>query len=143
MIIPECTRGCAQFINEHRGKTINRSVPMLIRGDSIEEVKKNFDWEIPEFYNMGVDVCDRWAATDPDRTAIIYDSESGIENISYADLFKQSNQLANFLVDIGIHSQDRIGILLPQNPWTAVSTSQRGKWRPFPFLCLLCLALRH
>ncbi len=30
-----------------------------------------FRWRIPERYNIGVDCCDRWAAADPERPAIL------------------------------------------------------------------------
>ena len=45
---------------------------MLPRASSYEELRSRFRWDIPEFYNIGVDVCDRWADVDagsrrPDR----------------------------------------------------------------------------
>ena len=32
---------------------------------------RSFRWQIPARYNIGVDVCDRWAESDPARTAIL------------------------------------------------------------------------
>ncbi len=35
---------------------------MLTSHKTNEEVYGSFRWQIPEFYNIGVDVCDKWAS---------------------------------------------------------------------------------
>jgi acetyl-CoA synthetase len=58
-----------------------------------------FRWEVPEFYNIGVDVCDRWAEREPGRLALTFVDESGgAQDYSFGDLRDLSNQLANLLV---------------------------------------------
>ena len=94
---------------------------MLPRGDTLEEVRDRFHWNIPEFFNMGVSVCDQWADREPDRVAIIHDNGEAVEHLSYGQLRAQSNQLMALLANLGIRANDRVGILLPQNPWTAVA----------------------
>ncbi|MGD9220612.1 MAG: AMP-binding protein, partial [Desulfobacterales bacterium] len=90
-------------------------------GKSYDEVCKSFRWKIPEHYNIGVDICDKWAAQ-PDRLALVYENESGqVERYSFADLKRLSNRLANGLKASGIEQGDRFGILLPQCPETAIS----------------------
>ncbi len=44
---------------------------MMLRGRTYEEVYNNFKWQLPEKYNIGVDVCDKWAG-DRDRVALIH-----------------------------------------------------------------------
>nr|WP_255561481.1 acyl-CoA synthetase [Pseudohoeflea sp. DP4N28-3] len=79
-----------------------------------------FSWKVPERYNIGVDVCDKWADREPDREALIHVTESGsIATYSFADLQALSNRLANALVGDGLRRGDRVGILLPQAPETA------------------------
>lgn len=79
-----------------------------------------FSWDIPEFYNIGVDICDKWADRDPDRLALIDVAEnSTATHISFGTLQQQSNRLANLLADLGLVPGDRIGILLPQSVETA------------------------
>ena len=34
---------------------------MLIPGKTYDDVYNTFKWQIPEFYNIGVDICDKWA----------------------------------------------------------------------------------
>ena len=94
---------------------------MLKPGNTYEEVVTRFRWVIPEHYNIGVDICDKWAAQ-PDRLALIYENEVGqVEKYTFADLKRLSNRLANGLKASGIGHGDRFGILLPQCPETAVS----------------------
>ncbi len=93
---------------------------MLTPGKSYDEVRKNLDWSIPETFNIGVDVCDKWA--DSDRLALIYKSNDGkVERYSFSDLKKLSNKLANTLGTLGLEQGDRVGILLPQAPETAMT----------------------
>src|SRR5437762_5196483 len=83
---------------------------------------RSFRWQIPLHYNIGVDVCDRWAAQAPGRTALLNVLAHGaVEEISYGALSEQSNRLANVLRARGVDRGDRVAILLPQIPAVAVS----------------------
>src|SRR5499425_1205197 len=83
---------------------------------------RSFRWQIPAFYNIGVDVCDRWARVDPARTAIFNLRADGtVEEVSYGALRDASNRLANALAARGIAKGNRVAILLPQGPAVAVS----------------------
>src|SRR6266571_5618128 len=83
---------------------------------------RSFRWQIPAFYNIGVDVCDRWAGIDPTRTAIFNLRADGtVEEVSYSALREASNRLANALAARGIGKGDRVALLLPQGPAVAVS----------------------
>ena len=94
---------------------------MLARLASYEAVCREFSWRIPEFYNIGVDLCDKWAA-DPSRLALIHERRDGsILRYTFADLKRLSNQTANLLASRGVRAGDRIGILLPQEPETAIA----------------------
>jgi len=83
---------------------------------------RSFRWQIPARYNIGVDVCDRWAEIDPARTAIFnVRTDGAVEEVSYGALREASNRLANALAARGVGRGDRIAILLPQGPAVAVS----------------------
>ncbi len=93
----------------------------MLTGKTYEEVYNNFEWEIPEYYNIGVDVCDKWAH-EKDRLALIYVDPDGREQrYSFWELKNMSNQLANALKANGIEREDRVGILLSQRPETLIS----------------------
>ena len=95
---------------------------MLPNADSYEEVSRAFAWRVPDRYNIGVDVCDRWAESEPDRIALIHKRrDGGVEEYRFSDIRALSNRFANALAAQGIVHGDRVGILLPQAPETAVS----------------------
>jgi acetyl-CoA synthetase len=74
-----------------------------------------FRWEIPERYNIGVDVCDRWAAAEPERPAILEVAPGGeVRVTTYGALRECSNRLANVLRARGVGPGDRVAVLLPQ-----------------------------
>jgi acetyl-CoA synthetase len=94
---------------------------MLKPGKTYQEVYNSFRWNIPELYNIGVDICDKWAHQRY-RLALIYENENGqVEQYTFWDLKRLSNRFANGLQAQGIKTGDRIGILLPQSPETAIS----------------------
>ena len=94
---------------------------MLKPGKTYEDVYNSFQWQIPEFYNIGVDICDKWADGDK-RLALIYEDENGrAARYTFRDLKNLSNKLANGLQAANIGVGDRLGILLPQCPETALS----------------------
>ena len=94
---------------------------MLKPGKTYEEIYQNFKWEIPEYYNIGEDICDKWA-TQRHRLALIYRDQDGKEQkYTFWELKNLSNQLANVLSANGIMKGDRVGILLPQCPETLIS----------------------
>ena len=94
---------------------------MLKSGESYEEVYGSFSWEIPEFYNVGVDICDKWAHQRY-RLALIYENEKGqLEQYTFWDLKRLSNRLANGLKAHGLSQGDRMGIMLPQSPEAGIS----------------------
>lgn len=100
---------------------------MLEHGKTFDQVRSSFQWQIPEYYNIGVDVCDRWADLEPARLAVI-DVEPGgsSRRYSFADLKTMSNRLANALSVRGVGRRpneigDRVGVFLPQRIETAVA----------------------
>lgn len=93
---------------------------MLQRKANYEELVRSFSWRLPKTYNIGTDVVDRHATGK--RTALIYESPAGrIDTYTFEDLRRLSNRLANALSSLGLGRGQRIAILLPQSPETAVS----------------------
>ena len=82
-----------------------------------DQLYRQFRWNIPARYNIGVDICDRWAAHDPRRIAIRHLHADGRdEAISFGWLRETSNRLANALRAQGVTRGDRVAIFLPQAP---------------------------
>ena len=85
-----------------------------------DALRRDFRWHVPQAFNIGVAVCDVWAARDPRRTAIVHHRADGrCEDISYGWLRETSNRLANTLKAAGISRGDRVALLLPQAPEVA------------------------
>ncbi len=94
---------------------------MLRPGSSYDEMCRRFRWRLPARYNIGVDVCDKHAAGG-DRLALIHETDDGrVETYSFARLKELSNRFANALAASGVGRGDRVGILLPQCPETAIA----------------------
>jgi acetyl-CoA synthetase len=80
-----------------------------------DALRSAFRWAIPERYNIGVDVCDRWAAIDPERPAIIdVEPDGQVSVLTYGAMREASNRLANVLRQRGVRPGDRVAVLLPQ-----------------------------
>ncbi|MEP3431268.1 MAG: acyl-CoA synthetase [Roseibium sp.] len=90
--------------------------------ESYQELSERFSWDIPDRFNIGVAICDAWAEKDPDREALVFAEEDGpTTSYSYGDLKRLSNQLANLLKARGVQPGDRVGVLIPQSPETAIA----------------------
>ncbi len=83
---------------------------------------RQFRWNIPPRYNIGVDVCDRWAARDPERLAILYVRGDGRQDrVTFGQMRETSNRLANVLRANGVKRGDRVAIFMPQAPEVAAA----------------------
>ena len=93
----------------------------MFTGETYEEVYNNFQWDIPKQYNIGVDICDKWAS-DKSRLALIYLDENQREyKYTYWELMVQSNRLANGLKSIDLKKGDRVAVLLLSCPETLLA----------------------
>ncbi len=89
---------------------------MLTIADTYDDVYRLMQWRVPEFYNMGVDVCDKHAEARPDAVGLIAEDEDGaVTRYTFADLKRLSNRLANVLRGSGVEAGERVGILLSQS----------------------------
>jgi acetyl-CoA synthetase len=97
-------------------------MPVLPSVRDYDALYRQFCWNIPARYNIGVDVCDRWAVAEPDRLAILHVHADGREDaVSFGWLRDASNRLANVLRAQGVGRGDRVAIMLPQAPDVVVA----------------------
>ncbi|MEI8144830.1 MAG: AMP-binding protein [Alphaproteobacteria bacterium] len=81
-----------------------------------------FRWQVPARYNIGVDVCTRWAKADPNRVAILWERPDGrLDSVTYARLEQASNQLANVFTTKGVKRGDRVALVLAQGAAAAIA----------------------
>jgi len=89
--------------------------------DRYDELYKSFRWNVPERYNMARACCGQWAE-DRARFALYWEDESGaMAAYSFWDLQRAANRLSNALAALGVARGDRIAIILPQRPETAIA----------------------
>ena len=95
---------------------------MLGQARDYDTLYRQFRWNIPAHYNIGVDICDRWAAHDPQRLAILHVRPDGRrDSLTYGWMRETSNRLANVLRAHGVGRGDRVAIYMPQAPEVAIA----------------------
>ena len=89
--------------------------------DRYDAIHAAFRWEVPARFNMGWDCCGRWAE-DRNRFALYWEDESGATAAySFWDIQREANRLSNALAALGVERGDRVAIVLPQRPETAIA----------------------
>lgn len=88
---------------------------LLSPRDSLDALARDFRWSIPEDFNIGHAIADRWAARAPERICLQYFSPRGDHrSLTYGALAAQAAALAHGLKALGILPGDRVALLLPQ-----------------------------
>jgi acetyl-CoA synthetase len=89
--------------------------------DRYDELYKSFRWHVPERYNIAQACCGQWAA-DRARFALYWEDESGATAaFSFWDIQVAANRLANALAALGVQRGERVALILPQRPETAIA----------------------
>ena len=89
--------------------------------DRYEELYKSFRWNVPARYNMARACCGNWAE-DRARFALYWEDESGATAAySFWDIQQAANRLSNALGALGVQRGERVAIILPQRPETAIA----------------------
>jgi acetyl-CoA synthetase len=90
-----------------------------------------WQWEIPEHFNIGVACSDRHLGTaKADEIAMIVEDDTfGTSTITFADLAVRTDKFAQVLRDLGVQSGDRVLIRLPNSldyPTAFLGTMKTG-----------------
>ena len=89
--------------------------------DRYEELHRAFRWQVPERYNIAHACCGQWAS-DRNRFALYWEDEAGAKAAyTFWDIQREANRLSNALAGLGVRRGDRVAILLPQRPETAIA----------------------
>ena len=89
--------------------------------DRYDELYRGFRWQVPGHYNIARACCARWAA-DPSRTALYWEDESGAQATwTFAQIQAAAERLSNALAGLGVSRGERVALLLPQRPETAIA----------------------
>lgn len=81
--------------------------------DSYEDFYENFRIEVPEVFNFGFDVVDEWARVEPEKRALLWCDDHGVERtFTFTDIMKLSNKAANAFRKLGIGKGDVVMMIL-------------------------------
>ena len=93
----------------------------LSEAGSYEALHAGFAWEVPEDYNIAWACCGRHALR-RERFALYFEDENGdTAAYSFWDIQVRANRLSNALRALGVARRDRVALLLPQRPETAIA----------------------
>src|SRR5947207_2666447 len=89
--------------------------------DRYRELCAAHRWHIPPDFNIARAVCGRHASEEA-RVALLWEDETGeTAQYTYQELQRQANRLSNVLAARGVGREDKIAIMLPQRPETAIA----------------------
>lgn len=84
--------------------------------DSYEDFMANFKVNVPENFNFGYDVVDRWAETHPDKKALLWTNDRGEKiQFTFADIKRESDKTASFFASLGIGRGDMVMLILKRH----------------------------
>lgn len=90
---------------------------------SLPAAVRNFSVQVPELFNWGFDVVDRWGKERASANALILARDGGEElRYSFGEISKRSSQLAAYFARNGMKRGDACLLMLPNTPmlWLAV-----------------------
>ena len=90
--------------------------------DHYATLHAEFRWSVPEKFNIAEVCLHRWARDTPAAVAILQDGgDEPAVPFTYAALQRDARRLSNALGSLGVARGDRVAIVMPQRPQTAVA----------------------
>jgi len=89
--------------------------------DQYRALYESFRWNVPDEFNIAT-VCSRRWAHETSRIAMHCEDAQGVRaSYTYAALQADANRLSNALAALGVQRGDRVALVLPQRPETAIA----------------------
>jgi len=77
----------------------------------------SFRWDLPDPFNFGRDVVDRWAEREPERPALFWRGATGAERrLGFGEVSRGAHRVAQLLVSLGVRPGDPVLVMLPKLP---------------------------
>lgn len=84
--------------------------------ESLDDFKRNYKVIVPEVFNFAYDVVDEWARIAPDKAALLWTNEEGVERqFTFKDMKEYSDQTASFFQSVGIGRGDKVMLILKRH----------------------------
>ena len=112
------------------------------RMDDYERAVAGHRLDTPATFNFGADVVDAWAR-DPSKPALIWcDARGNERRLTFDDVARASNRLANRLASRGVVKGDRVIVMLPRIPEWQIALTACLKLGAVPIPCITMLTGR-
>ena len=112
------------------------------RMDDYEQAVAGHRLDTPATFNFGADVVDAWAR-DPSKPALIWcDARGNERRLTFDDVARASNRLANRLAARGVVKGDRVIVMLPRVPEWQIALTACLKLGAVPIPCITMLTGR-
>lgn len=80
---------------------------------SQQDYADNLQFIVPDNFNFAYDVMDVWASETPEKLALLWTNDEGDERkFTFADLKKESDRAASYLISLGIGHGDMVMLIL-------------------------------
>lgn len=88
--------------------------------DEYDALHRGFRWQVPEHFNIADVCCTRWAGSG--GVAVRWEHEAGhAGTLTYSELHAEADRLAAGLARLGVQRGDRVAVVMPQRPETAIA----------------------
>lgn len=84
--------------------------------EAYHEARESFTWDIPEAYNIAVDLVRKHPNTAGRVALYQLNADGSRDEFTFRELDNRSNQLARAFSELGIQRGDRVGVVVPQKP---------------------------
>ena len=112
------------------------------RMDDYERAVASHRLETPPAFNFGAEVVDAWAR-DPSRLALIWcDARGNERRLTFDDVARASNRVANRLAARGVSKGERVIVMLPRVPEWQIALTACLKVGAIPIPCITMLTER-
>lgn len=92
--------------------------------ENYDDFLANFNIKVPENFNFGYDIVDEWARVAPNKKALLWTNDQGIEiQFTFADIKRESDKAASFFTQLGIKRGDMVMLILKRRYqfWIAIT----------------------
>ncbi len=96
----------------------------MTRADAYPMLHQGLHWQVPARFNIAEVCCRRWAARrgHAHRPAVRWETEDGLAGVlTYGALQAAADRLGSALLGLGVRPGDRVALVLPQRPETAIA----------------------
>ena len=81
--------------------------------ESVEDYREHLEFIVPERFNFAYDVMDVWAEEEPEKLALLWTNDEGVEiRTTFGQLKTQTDQAASYLQSLGIGKGDPVMLIL-------------------------------